>query len=120
VKNIAIGSGRAPEVVEQQDVIDQMVPNYAYSQDEVCALLPDSPRTAVRDTLHKLVERGIVWRATARTPIKFILLEGERLQEAIEQKAERGRTPDWMTRNLTGYDAAHRNFRELCEATRKN
>jgi hypothetical protein len=119
MKNIAFSKDRQPEVVTQEDVISAMVSNYEYSQEEVCDLLPDSPRTAVRDTLHKLVDRGIVWRATARSPIKFILLEGERLQEAIERQTTRGQTPDLMRAQLTGYDATHRQFRELCMLTRK-
>lgn len=119
MKNISIGRGRAPEVVTGDDIIGAMNPNYEYSQEEICDLLNDRPRTAVRDSLHKLVDRGIVWRATARSPIKFILLEGECLQEAIEQKTSRGKVPEWMARSLSGYDAQHRNFRALCELTRK-
>ena len=119
MKNIAIAKDRLPQTVTQQEVIEAMKQGTEYTQEEVCELLPDRPRSAVRDTLHTLVQRGIVWRATSRSPIKFMLLEGGRLEDAIERATTRGATPEWMKRDLKGYDSANRTFRDLCMLVRK-
>jgi hypothetical protein len=119
MKNIAFVAHRQAETVSHQDLIDAMDPNYEFTQDEILDLLPDRPRAAVRDTLHALVERGVVWRNASQARIKYALLTGERLQEAIERKTSRGETPAWMKSNLVGYDAAHTRFYELCMTVRK-
>lgn len=119
MKNFAFSANRQAESVSHQDLIDAMHANYEYSQDEIRELFDDRPRAAVMDALYALVAKGAIWRATARSPIKFVLLQGERLQEAIERKTTRGTTPAWMTQNLAGYDSNNARFRELCMSTRK-
>jgi hypothetical protein len=119
VKNIAISKNGSTKTVSHQDLIDVMVPNYEYTVEEVVDLLPDSPKTSVRDTLMSMVDRGIVWRNASQSRIKFALLEGERLQEAVERKTTRLEVPAWMTRDLIGYTAAQNAYRELCMTVRK-
>ena len=120
MKNIAFVAHRQSETVAHQDLIDVMAHGKAYTQDDVMDLLHDRPRAAVRDTLHALVDKGIVWRhAVKNSRVTYSLLQGERLQEAIERKTTRGETPAWMKTTLNGYDANNARFRELCIATRK-
>lgn len=119
MKNATISRTRQSETVAHQDLIDALDPNYQYTQDEICDLLHDSPRTAVRDTLHALVAKGVIWRDATTSRVRYALLEGESLREAVERKMTRSATPDWMRKNLAGYDASHRQFRELCMVTRK-
>lgn len=115
--------GSTPKTVPQQELIDAMQVGTIYSQAEVMDLLPDHPRVAVRDTLHVLVEKGIVWREARKANkddrVRYSLLQGEALQEAIERKTTRSETPAWMKATLTGFDAQNTRFREMCEATRK-
>jgi hypothetical protein len=102
------------------ELIAAMNPASAYSQDQVLDLLPAYPRACVRDTLHSLIDKGIVWRNNStKGAIRYSVLDGERLQEAIERKTTRGETPAWMKTDLTGYDANNARFCELCMATRK-
>ena len=120
MKNVAFSAGRQSETVSQEELISAMVENYEYTQDQVMNLLHDRPRAAVRDTLHALVDKGIVWRhAVKNSRVTYSLLQGERLQEAIERKTTRGETPAWMKTTLNGYDANNARFCELCIATRK-
>jgi hypothetical protein len=119
MKNIAISPKGTTNTVSAQDLIDAMVPNYEYTVEQVVDLLPDCPKTSVRDALHALVSKGAVWRNASSSRVKFALLEGERLQDAIECKTSRLETPEWMRRNLVGYSEASSRFRELCMLVRK-
>lgn len=119
MKNVAVSRNRQPDTVAHQDLIDAMHANYEYTLDEVLDLMDGSPRSAVRDTLHALVDKGVVWRNAANSRVKYALLEGEQLREAVERKTTHLRTPDWMRASLSGYDATHQRFRSLCEATRR-
>jgi hypothetical protein len=119
MKNVAFSAGRQSETVSQEELISAMVENYEYTQDQVMNLLHDRPRAAVRDTLHALVERGIVWRNASQARVKYALLEGEQLREAVERKTTRGETPAWMKATLTGYEAQNARHRELCMTVRK-
>jgi phage-related baseplate assembly protein len=118
MKNIAISSSRQAETVAHEELIGAMVPAYHYTQDEVCALLHESPRSAVRDALHALVAKGIVWRDATTSRVRYALLEGDALREAIERKTKRSASPAWMNANLAGYDAEQRRFRDLCMKAR--
>ena len=112
--------GSTPKTVPQQELVDAMDPRKAYSQEQVMSLLPNHPRVCVRDTLHILVERGIVWRnANKKGAIRYTLLQGERLQEAIERKTKIMQPPEWMRKNLTGYEQSQNSFRDLCLLVRK-
>lgn len=97
MKNATISRTRQSETVAHQDLIDALDPNYQYTQDEICDLLHDSPRTAVRDTLHALVAKGVIWRDATTSRVRYALLEGESLRES-------GRTQDDAQRNA-GLDA---------------
>jgi DNA-binding HxlR family transcriptional regulator len=120
MKNMAFSKGRQPETVAPQDLISAMVENYEYTLDEILNLMDGSPRAAVRDTLHALVEKGVVWRnATSHSRVKYALLEGDALREAVERKTTRAETPAWMRNSLTGYDAKNKRLRELCMTVRK-
>lgn len=119
MKNTAVSSKREPQTVAQQDLIDVMKRNKRYTQDQICALLPDRPRMAVRDTLSSLVNKGLIWRDGAATRVHYALLEGEQLRETVDRMTTRTEAPDWMRANLSGYDASHQRFRDLCMATRK-
>jgi hypothetical protein len=119
LKNIAISSSRQAETVAHEELIGAIVQNYRYTQDEICDLLHDSPRSAVRDALHALVAKGVIWRdSVSHSRVKYALLEGDALREAIERKTKRSASPAWMHANLAGYDAEQRRFRELCMKTR--
>ena len=107
------------KAVSMQDLIDAMVPNYEYTADEVADLIPESPKMSVRDTLNLLVDKGIVWRNASQSRIKFALLEGEALREAVDRKTTRLEVPAWMTRDLVGYEAAQNAHRSLCMTVRK-
>jgi hypothetical protein len=113
----------APKTVPQQILIDAMQADVTYSQDEILDLLPDYPRACIRDTLHMLVDKGVVWREGRRsgknTLVRFSLLEGEALRETIDRKTTRGETPAWMRADLVGYQANNDRFRELCMSARK-
>jgi Fe2+ or Zn2+ uptake regulation protein len=112
--------GSAPKTVPQQELIDAMDPRKAYSQDQVMDLLPGQPRVCVRDTLHILVERGVVWRnANKKGAIRYTLLQGEKLQDAIEKKTKVMEPPEWMRKNLVGYERSQNGFRDLCLLARK-
>jgi hypothetical protein len=50
--------------------------------------------------------------------VRYALLEGDALREAIERKTKRSASPAWMHANLAGYDAEQRRFRELCMKAR--
>jgi hypothetical protein len=119
MKNTAVSSKREPQTVAHQDLIAVMKPNKRYTQDQICALLPDRPRMAVRDTLASLVNKGLIWRDGAATRVHYALLEGEKLREAADRLTTQAATPDWMRSSLTGYDATHQRFRSLCETTRR-
>ncbi|MCA7945621.1 hypothetical protein [Burkholderia vietnamiensis] len=119
MRNIPVSRSRQPETVALQDLIDAMLPGRSYTQDEVVSLLPDRPRTAVRETLNTLVNKGLIWRdaSDARTSgVRYSLPDGDALRAAIERKA----TPPQQSfaATLTGYDASIRKFRELCMVTR--
>lgn len=120
MKNIAMSNSRQAETVAFQDLLDVMKARRRYTVDDVLALLPDRPRTAVRDTLHALVAKGFVWRdATKAHRVRYSLLEGADLRSAIERSTVHAERPAWMNATLTGYDRAHHQFRELCELTRR-
>jgi hypothetical protein len=118
LKNIAISSTRTAETVAHEDMIAAMDPNYQFTLDEIFALLNDRPRAAVRDTLHALVAKGVIWRDATTSRVRYALLEGDALREAIERKTKRSASPVWMHRNLIGYEAEQRRFRDLCMKTR--
>jgi DNA-binding HxlR family transcriptional regulator len=119
-----LGSSTA-KTVPQQELIDAMTPDTIYSQDQIMDLLPNHPRAAVRDTLHVLVGKGIVWREGRRSGssksviVRYSLLEGDALREAVERKTKRAETPEWMKANLTGYEAPMNRHRALCMTVRK-
>jgi DNA-binding HxlR family transcriptional regulator len=119
LKNTAVSSKREPQTVAHQDLIAVMKPNKRYTQDQICALLPDRPRMAVRDTLASLVNKGLIWRDGASTRVHYALLEGDALRSAIDRLTAHATPPDWMRANLQGYDESHRQFRDLCMATRR-
>ncbi|HDR9153833.1 TPA: hypothetical protein QDB05_000253 [Burkholderia vietnamiensis] len=119
MNNIPVSRSRQPETVALQDLIDAMLPGRAYAQEDVVALLPGRPRTAVRETLNALVNKGLVWRdaSDARASgVRYSLPDGDALRAAIEHKA----TPPQQSIGapLIGYDASFRKFRELCMLTR--
>ncbi len=115
-----INIGRQPETISPQDLAEAMKPGRAYSQDEVMGLLPGRPRACVRDTLHVMVARGMIWRNNSkRGAITFELLEGEALREAAESKTKRLEAPEWMRKNLVGYERSQNSFRDLCLLARK-
>ena len=115
-----INIGRQPETISPQELAEAMKPGRAYSQDEVMGLLPGRPRACVRDTLHVMVQRGMVWRNNSkRGAITFELLEGEALREAVESKTKRLEPPAWMRANLTGYEQSQNSFRDLCLLVRQ-
>lgn len=114
MKNVAVSRDRQPQTVAQQEVLDAMNPRKRYTQDEVCALLPHRPKMAVRDTLATLVNKGIVWRDASGSRVRYSLPDAKQL---IARKTTIG--PSNFGTTLTGYDASHRQFRELCEATRR-
>ncbi|WP_446903050.1 hypothetical protein [Burkholderia sp. YIM B11467] len=119
MKNIPVSRSRQPETVAPQDLIDAMLPGRAYTQEEIVNLLPDRPRTAARETLNALVNKGIVWRdaSDARaTGVRYSLPDGDALRAAIERKA----APPQQSFGapLSGYDESIRKFRELCMTTR--
>lgn len=107
------------ETVTCDELALAMTPGVEYTQNEVVELMHGRPRTSVRETLQQLVDRGVVWRHAMRPAVKFMLLEGAALRDAIDRKTTPAETPAWMRSNLTGYDAEHRRFRELCMSTRK-
>lgn len=116
MRNIPVSRSRQPETVALHDLMAAMLPGRPYTQEEVVDLLPDRPRTAVRETLNVLVGKGFVWRDASESRVRYSLPEGDALRAAIEKKAIPKRTsfgPD-----LQGYDASHRIFRELCMITR--
>jgi hypothetical protein len=51
--------------------------------------------------------------------VRYSLLEGDALREAVERKTKRAETPEWMKANLTGYEAPMRRHYELCMTVRK-
>jgi hypothetical protein len=118
MKNIAVSAKRQPETVAHEDMIAAMIASYSYTLDEIFALLNDRPRAAVRDTLHSLVAKGVIWRDATTSRVRYALLEGDALREAIERKTKRSASPVWMHRNLIGYEAEQRRFRDLCLKTR--
>jgi hypothetical protein len=118
MKNIAVSAKRQPETVAHEDMIAAMIASYSYTLDEIFALLNDRPRAAVRDTLHALVAKGVIWRDATTSRVRYALLEGDALREAIERKTKRSAPPVWMHRNLIGYEAEQRRFRDLCMKTR--
>lgn len=117
MKNVSVSAAREPHKVAHQGLIHVMNGKKRYTQEEVCALLPDRPKMAVRETLAALVDKGVIWRDASGARVRYSLLEGERLQDAIERKTIYGPS-NWVA-TITGYDAAQRQFRELCETTRK-
>lgn len=119
MKNISFAKDRLPQTVTQQDLIDAMMAGKQYTVDEVLALMPDRPRMAVRDTLNSLVNKGLIWRDGAQTRVRYALLEGQQLRSAIDRMTTHATPPDWMRKNLAGYEASHRQFRSPCEATRR-
>jgi DNA-binding HxlR family transcriptional regulator len=119
MKNTAVSSKRDAQTVAPQDVIGAMKPKRRYTQDQICALLPDRPRMAVRDTLASLVNKGLIWRDGASTRVHYALLEGDELRRAVDRMTTHATPPDWMRSNLVGYDASHQRFRSLCESTRR-
>jgi hypothetical protein len=119
MKNVAISPRGKTNTVSAQDLIDAMVPNYEYTVEQVVDLLPEFPKTSVRDALHALVSKGAVWRNASSSRVKFALLEGERLQDAIDSKTKRLDVPDWMKNNLVGYERSQNGFRDLCLLARK-
>jgi hypothetical protein len=118
-----INIGSTPITVPQQDLIDAMSPDRTYTQEQILDLLPGVPRACVRDTLHLLVDKGVIWRegrnASKTDRVKYILLVGEDLRETIDRKTTRGETPAWMGANLVGYQANNDRFRALCMSSRK-
>jgi DNA-binding HxlR family transcriptional regulator len=122
MKNIAFVANRQPETVSHDELIAVMQENKEYTQDQVMALLADRPRASVRDTLHSLVDRGIVWRENRTkndSRVRYTLLEGEALREAIDRKTTRGETPAWMQSDLIGYEATNKRHQELCMTVRR-
>jgi DNA-binding HxlR family transcriptional regulator len=117
-----LGSSTA-KTVPQQELIDAMMADVIYSQDQIMDLLPNHPRAAVRDTLHTLVGKGVIWREGRRSGksviVRYSLLEGDALREAVERKTKRADTPEWMKASLTGYEAPMNRHRELCMTVRK-
>jgi hypothetical protein len=107
------------ETVTCAELALAMTPGVEYTQNEVCDLMFGRPRTSVHDTLRQLVEKGVVWRQVLRPHIKFSLLEGAALRDAIASKTQAAETPAWMKSNLTGFDAKNARFRALCMTTRK-
>lgn len=107
------------ETVTCDELALAMTPGIEYTQNEVVELMHGRPRTSVRETLQHLVDKGIVWRHAVRPHIKFSLLEGAALREAIASKTQAAETPAWMRAQLTGYDSANARFKALCMATRK-
>jgi hypothetical protein len=118
MKNIAISTKRQAETVAHDDLTSQMVENYPYMLDEVFALLHDRPRAAVRDTLYALIAKGVIWRDSTTSRVRYALLEGDALREAIERNTKRSVSPAWMNASLTGYEAEQRRFKELCMTAR--
>jgi hypothetical protein len=115
-----INIGRQPETISPHELADAMQAGRAYSQDEVMSLLPGRPRARVRDTLHLMVQKGMIWRNNSkRGAITFELLEGEQLREAIDSKTKRLDVPDWMKNNLVDYERSQNGFRDLCLLARK-
>ncbi|MBN3822298.1 hypothetical protein G3O00_01525 [Burkholderia sp. Ac-20384] len=116
MKNIPVSRSRQPETVALQDLVDAMLPGHGYTQDEVCDLMPDRPRSAVRDTLNTLVGKGLIWRDASESRVRYSLPDCDALRAAIEHKA----TPPQQSFGapLTGYDASIRKFRELCMVAR--
>jgi DNA-binding HxlR family transcriptional regulator len=119
MKNIAFVANRQPETVSHDELIAVMQENKEYTQDQVMALLADRPRASVRDTLHSLVDRGIVWRNASQARVKYALLEGEQLREAVDRKTTRGETPAWMQADLIGYEATNKRHQALCMLVRR-
>lgn len=119
MKNIAVSAKRQPETVAHEDMIAAMDPNYQFTLDEIFALLHDRPRAAVRDTLQALIAKGVIWRDATTSRVRYALLEGDALRDAIERNTKRSASPAWMLSNLSGYDAQNRRFRSLCMAARK-
>ncbi|KVN92579.1 hypothetical protein [Burkholderia ubonensis] len=116
MRNIPVSRSRQPETVAPQDLIDAMRPGQGYTQDEVCDLLQDRPRTAVRDTLNALVNKGLVWRDASGSRVRFSVLAGDELRASIERKA----IPEQSSFGapLRGYDAEIQRFRDLCMIAR--
>lgn len=119
MKNVSISTNGKTNTVSAQDLTSAMVPNYQYSVEQVCDLLPEFPKMSVRDALHALVAKGVIWRDGSTSRVKFALLEGQALREAVERKTARMEPPAWMSKNLVGYDASNRLFSELCMTVRK-
>ena len=110
MKNTAVSRDRQPQTVAQKDILDAMRASRRYTQDEVCALLPERPKMAVRDTLATLVNKGIVWRDASGARVRYSLLEAKQIDA---RKTTIG--PSNWGATLKGYDASLRQFRELCE-----
>lgn len=99
-------------------LIEAMVPDYRYTHDEVCALLYDSPKAAVREKLRLLVARGAIWRDASGTRAIFLRPSDAALQAEMARKTVRTQQPAWMHANLSGYDAALARQRDLALASR--
>jgi hypothetical protein len=112
-------NGHQKETVTCDELALSMKSGVEYTQNEICALMHGRPRTAVRETLQQLVDRGVVWRHAMKPAVKFMILEGSALQEAIDRKTAPMETPAWMHATLVGFDAENARFRDLCMATRK-
>jgi hypothetical protein len=116
MRNIPVSRSRQPETVALQDLKNAMLPGRAYTQDEVCDLLGDRLRSAVRDTLNLLVSKGLVWRDASESRVRYSLPDSDAIRAAIERKATPPRQSFRAT--LTGYDASMRKYRELCMVAR--
>jgi hypothetical protein len=105
--------------INTDELLNSMCPEYAYTQDEVFALLYDMPKCAVKEALYTLVEDGKVWRDRSGSKIKYTCMSDTQLTAIQERKADVCDTPAWMGSKLTGYEAWIAKHRDLAMMTRR-
>lgn len=105
--------------IKTDQLLMSMVPEYAYTQDEVCALLYDTPKCAVKEALHTLIDEGKVWRDTSTSKVKYLRLSAKQLKAMHQRKADRVDRPAWMKNTLKGYTESLAQHRELAMMARR-
>ncbi len=106
--------------IQTDELLNTMCPEYAYTQDEVCALLYDMPKCSVKETLYVLVEEGKVWRDRSGAKIKYTRMSDVQLAGMQERKADKSDTPAWMGSTLTGYESWVAKHRDLAMLARRS
>ncbi len=104
--------------IKTEELLESMKPERAYTGEQVCALLCDMPKCAVKETLYTLIEEGKVWQDRSGAKVRYMRLSDAQLKAMQPSKADVCDTPAWMGSTLTGYEAWVAKHRDLAMMTR--